>query len=81
MLDIMERDKMLEGLSRKQNKDILLKMSIFTYGLSITMTKNSNTIPLEKALKLLEETAHQLVFSQKHKFLESYIPHSNINLS
>ena len=81
MLDIMEGDKMMEGLSREQNKDILLKMSIFTNGLSITMTKNSNTIPIEKALKLLEETAHQLVFSQKSNFLESYIPYPNINLS
>jgi len=81
MLDIMEGDKMMEGLSREQNKDILLKMSIFTNGLSITMTKNSNTFPIEKALKLLEETAHQLVFAQKNNFLESYIPFPNINLS
>lgn len=80
MLDIMEKDKMLEGLNREQNRDMLLKMSIFTNGLSITMTKNPKSIPIETALRLLEETAHQLVYAQNNNFLEKYTPFSQINL-
>lgn len=81
MLDIMEKDKMLEGLNRNQNRDLLLKMAIFTEGLSNSITKNSHNITIEDALKLLEETAHQLAYSQKNNFLETYVPYSQINLS
>ena len=80
MIDIMMKDKMLQGLTREQNKDLLLKMSIFTNGLSVAMINNQQIIPVEKALELLEETAHQLIYSQKNGFTRSYIPYSKIKL-
>lgn len=80
MIDIMMKDKMLQGLTREQNKDLLLKMSIFTNGLSVAMINNQQTIPVEKALALLEETAHQLIYSQKNGFIGSYTPYSKIKL-
>lgn len=81
MVDIMEGDKMLQGLSREQNSDLLLKMSIFTLGLSTTMIKNQELLPIEQALSLLEETAHQFVHSYKGNFMDSYTPYPQIDLS
>lgn len=81
MLDIMEKDEMLTGLSREQNRDMLLKMSIFTNGLSTIMSKDPEALPLEKALHILEETAHQLIYSQQNNFLVTYTPYPNINLT
>ncbi len=74
MVDIMMNDKMLEGLSREQNRDLLLKIAIFATGLSIAIINDWHALTIEKAMTLLEETAHQLVFSQKNGFSESYVP-------
>ncbi len=80
MIDIMMNDRMLEGLDREQNRDLLLKMSIFTNGLSISMINNEQRLPIEKVITLLEETAHQLIFSQKTGFQKSYTPYPKIDL-
>lgn len=80
MVDIMMKDKMLDGLTRQQNRDLLQKMSLFTSGLSITMLNSEKGLTLEKALLLMEETAHQLIHSYQSNFHSSYKPHSQINL-
>lgn len=80
MVDIMMKDKMLDGLTREQNADLLQKMSLFTSGLSIAMLKSSQGITLERALTLIEETAHQLIHSYRHNYQDSYTPHPEINL-
>ena len=80
MLDIMEEDSMLEGLSRKQNRDLLQKMSIFTYGLSVSLSKKQTTLSIEDAIRLLEETAHQLILSYKENFLAKYVHLTQIDL-
>ncbi|MBI9098623.1 MAG: TetR family transcriptional regulator [Spirochaetaceae bacterium] len=79
MIDIMEKDDMLQGLSREQNSDLLLKMSIFTMGLCLTMTKDEQVLPLEKILSLLEETAHQFIVSLKNNYHDSYTPRTEFH--
>jgi hypothetical protein len=80
MIEVMKKDKMLKGLNRQQLTDLLQKMSIFTLGLSTTMIKNQQNLPIDKALTLMEETAHQLVHSYMNNFQDCYTPYPKINL-
>lgn len=80
MIDIMMEDEMLQDLTREQNGDLLLKMSIFTMGLCLSMTKDEQAPPLERILRLLEETAHQFVTSMKHNYEDTYTPWPDFNL-
>lgn len=80
MVDIMMDDKKLEGLTREDNKALLIKMSVFTNGLSLELLKGENLITLDKALILMEETAMQLINSYRIGFHKSFKPSVKINL-
>ncbi|MBB6479417.1 TetR/AcrR family transcriptional regulator [Spirochaeta isovalerica] len=80
MVDIMMKDRMLDGLSREDNRKLLLQMSIFTNGLSLELLKENSRLSLEGALSILEETAHQLIHSFKTDFRSSFTPYSPINI-
>ncbi|MBN2658144.1 MAG: TetR/AcrR family transcriptional regulator [Spirochaetales bacterium] len=79
MVDIMMKDEMLDGLSREENRNLLLKMSVFTNGLSLELLKCNSSLSLDEALSLLEETAHQLIHSYKSNFKESFSPYEHID--
>lgn len=80
MVEIMMKDKFLEGLTREENRNLLIKMSIFTSGLTVAMLDKNNAMPLEKALLLLEETAHQLIHSYRNSFSDSFTPYPGIKI-
>jgi AcrR family transcriptional regulator len=80
LVDIMMKDEMLEDLSREENQQLLLKMSIFTNGLSMELINENNNLAIEEAITMLEETAHQLIHSYRTNFRESYEPYAEINL-
>lgn len=64
MIDIMERDELLKGLSRRQCASILEKMAIQTSGLSMALATGSSSLTLERALTIMEETANQLIYAE-----------------
>lgn len=64
MLDIMEKDPMLTGLNRKQCASVLEKMALQTSGLAIALAAGIEGFNLEKAFKIMEETAGQLVYAE-----------------
>jgi len=65
MLDIMEEDPLLDGLSRNQCQSILEKMALQTCGLAIEIAKNNSTLTIKKALRIMEETAFQIIYAEK----------------
>jgi len=74
LINIMMKDSMLNGLAREQNRELLLKMSIFTNGLSLELINSQGSLTLDDALAMLEETAQQLVHSYQTDFQSLRIP-------
>jgi len=77
LINIMMKDYMLKELTREQNRELLLKMSIFTNGLSLELINRQGSLTLDGAMAMLEETAQQLVHSYKTDFLGSRIPQAS----
>jgi AcrR family transcriptional regulator len=71
MLDIMGNDSMLEGLTREQNTMLLLKMSIFTHGISSSIANGlfPHGTDVVQLIDLLEETGFQLIEATKSGYI------------
>jgi AcrR family transcriptional regulator len=71
MVEIMQEDPMLEGLSQEQCARLLEKMSVQTSGLAIAIAKEEPEMTVEHALQVMEETANQLIFAEKTGYSKS----------
>jgi hypothetical protein len=68
MLDIMEKDEMLEGLNREQCSTILEKMALQTSGLAIALATGSINLTIKRAITIMEETACQIIYAEQHNY-------------
>ncbi|MGL1890643.1 MAG: TetR/AcrR family transcriptional regulator [Spirochaetaceae bacterium] len=65
MIDIMVKDEKLKGLSRSQCGRVLEKMAIFTSGLAIAVANESQKLPINRALEIMEESANQIIYAER----------------
>lgn len=67
MLDIMEKDEMLEGLTREQCLLVLQKMGLQTSGIAMALATNSS-MSIDHALNIMEETACQIIYAEQNSY-------------
>ncbi|MDA3845023.1 MAG: helix-turn-helix domain containing protein [Vallitaleaceae bacterium] len=75
MLDIMGEDSILEGFTREDNASLLLKMSLFTHGISSSIANGLIPKPfhINDLVDLLDETGFQLIASMRSDY--EFKPH------
>jgi len=82
MIDIMANDESLKDFSRDDHKRLLLKMSLFTHGISSSIANNliPKSIRIEDLINLLEETGFQIIAAMKNNYDIEKLPKHYINL-